>query len=108
MLAGMRRNDRREADESAQHLLLGGGPVEQVVEQRITYERTCVRTQGGRNRIVREIIQDRAQRQAGPIGGRAIGVDGFAAWDHVVRVWLDRVPSGWWRIVQASRLGLRA
>ena len=64
MLAGMRRNDRREADESAQHLLLGGGPVEQVVEQRITYERTCVRTQGGRNRIVREIIQDRAQRQA--------------------------------------------
>ena len=32
-LAGIRRYDRREADESAQHPLLGGGPVEQVVEQ---------------------------------------------------------------------------
>lgn len=45
-------------------------PVEQMVEQRIAYERTGVGTQRGGNLVFGEIVQYRPQRQARPVRGR--------------------------------------
>ena len=64
--------DRREADEAGQHTILCRRPVQQLVEQRIAYERARVGTERGGYAVAREIVDDGPQRQTGPICGRAV------------------------------------
>ncbi len=84
--------DDRQTDETGKHaLVLRRGPIKQMIEQRIAYERARIGAQRSGNLMLGEIPQYRTQGQTGPIRGRPFRIDRPTRRNHVVRVGLRRI-----------------